>query len=42
MMRTLSSIIALLLLCVGLLSQAFAHESQPGLLQLTQQDSKSL
>ena len=39
MMRTLSSIIALLLLCVGLLGQAFAHESQPGLLQLTQQDS---
>ncbi len=39
MMRTLSSIIALLLLCVGLSSQSFAHESQPGLLQLTQQDS---
>jgi len=39
MMRTLSSIIALLLLCVGLLGRAFAHESQPGLLQLTQQDS---
>lgn len=39
MMRTLSSIIALLLLCVGPLSQAFAHESQPGLLQLTQQDT---
>ncbi len=39
MKRTLSSIIALLLLCVGLLGQAFAHESQPGLLQLTQQDT---
>ena len=39
MMRTLSSIIALLLLSVGLLNQAFAHESQPGLLQLTQQDT---
>jgi len=39
MMRTVSSIIALLLLCVGLSSLAFAHESQPGLLQLTQQDS---
>jgi len=39
MKRALSSIIALLLLCVGFLSQAFAHESQPGLLQLTQQDT---
>ncbi len=39
MMRTLSSIIALLLFCVGLLNQAFAHESQPGLLKLTQQDT---
>ncbi len=39
MMRTLTSIITLLLLCVGLSSQAFAHESQPGLLQLTQQDT---
>jgi len=39
MMRTLSTIIALFLLCVGQLNQAFAHESQPGLLQLTQQDT---
>ena len=36
-MRAFSSIITLLL--VGMLNQAFGHESQPGLLQIKQQDT---
>ena len=39
MKRALLSIIALLLVYAGLSNQAFAHESQPGLLKYTQQDS---
>ena len=38
-MRALYSIIAFLLISTGLASPTYAHESQPGLLELTQKDS---